>query len=86
MKSTETARTHRVRADFASENAVRGVIGRRRRQGNSSTTTIESVRRPSAGEQTAPSTDESPVLRRWSVAELIARAVTAPRAECVGRC
>jgi hypothetical protein len=85
MKSTETAHTHRVAA-FASENAVRGVIGRRRRQGNPSTTPIESVRRPSAGEQTAPSTGESPVLRRWSVAELIARAAPARRAEGMGHC
>jgi hypothetical protein len=86
MKSTETTRAHRVAGDFASENAVRGVIGRRRRQGNPSSTPIESVRRPRAGTQTAPSTGESPVLRRWSVAELIARAVPAPCAERVGPC
>jgi hypothetical protein len=85
MKSTEPTRTHFVAGDFVSENAVRGGIGRRRRRGNPSTPPTESVRRPITGAQTAPPTAESPVLRRWSVAELIARAVPAPRAERVSR-
>ena len=86
MKSTETTRTHFVPGDFVSENAVLGVIGRRRRQGNPSTIPTESVRRPIAVKDTASSSAASPVLRRWSVAELIARAVPAPRAERMGHC
>ncbi len=87
MKNTETTRTHThvVAGKFASETSVRNAI-RRRRQGNPSTTPIGSVTPQSSGEQAAPSTGESPVLRRWSVAELIARAVPVPRAEQVGPC
>lgn len=86
MMSTGTTRAHHVAGDFVSEDAVRSVFGSRRRQRTPSTTSTESVRRLIAGEDTAPSTGESPILRRWSVAELIARAVAAPRADGMGHC
>jgi hypothetical protein len=69
-------------ADFSSENSVRGVFGRRRR----TTPTNHSERpdrgpaKPSrTGQATSPPTARSAPLRRWSVAELVARAAAAPR-------
>jgi hypothetical protein len=86
MMTTDTTHSRFVAGDFVSEDAVRGALGRRRRQRNPSTTPTEAIRRPMTGEDTPLSAGESPVLRRWSVAELIARAVAARRADGMGYC
>ena len=77
----ESIRTQFFAGDFISENAVRGVFGRRRR----TPPTIPSeplaagpANPLTAGQSATPPTGEPPALRRWSVAELIARAVAAP--------
>jgi hypothetical protein len=91
--STEPTRTrtHFLAGDFSSENAVRGVGGRRRRQRTPSTTPTERVNGlpanpPVADEDTSPPAAAPRPLRRWSVAELIARAAAAPRADGIGHC
>ena len=78
----ESTRTQFLAGDFISENAVRGVFGRRRR--TPPTTPSEPVTAgpanpPTAGQNASPPAGGLRPLRRWSVAELIARAVAAPR-------
>jgi len=85
--TTDTTHNRFDAGAFVSVDAVRSASGRRRRRRNPSTTPTELMRRPMGGQDTPPSsTGESPVLRRWSVAELIARAVAARRAEGMGYC
>ena len=79
--SNEPTKTSVRAGDFISENAVRAVFGRQRP--TSSTTpahAMNGVPRHSsaAGGDTSAPTGGRRRLRRWSVAELIARAVTPP--------
>ena len=76
--SKEATRTDFPAGDFISENAVRAVFGRR--QPTSPGTPAHAVNgthSSAAGEDTAGPATGRP-LRRWSVAELIARAVAPP--------
>jgi hypothetical protein len=77
----ESTRTQFLAGDFISENAVRGVFGQRRP--TPPTTPSEPVTAgpanpPTAGQNGSPPAGGRRPLRRWSVAELIARAVAAP--------
>jgi len=88
--SKESTRTAFPAGDFISENAVRGVFRRRRRR-TPPTSATEPVHAapanpPTAGEDMSPAVGGPPPLRRWSVAELIARAVAAPPADGISRC
>jgi hypothetical protein len=77
----ELTRTHSIAGDFISENAVRGVFVRRRRMPPTTPTkpvTTLPANSPAAGDDTPSPTEGQRPLRRWSVAELIARAVVAP--------
>ena len=78
----ELTRTHCLAGDFISENAVRGVSVRRRRRPPTTPTKPASTlpaNSPAAGDDTSSPPGGQRPLRRWSVAELIARAVAAPR-------
>jgi hypothetical protein len=70
---------HNLTGDFISERAVRRATSRRRRAG-----AVAPAAAPAGGgtvRRATPSTASAArVLRRWSVAELIARAPTASRA------
>ncbi len=89
MSSTKSTRTHFLTGEFISEGGVRRVLGRRR------STSLTAPARAAAGLPANPSIaagqatplppDAPPPLRRWSVAELIARAVAAPHAP-IGHC
>jgi hypothetical protein len=73
--SNETTETRFLAGDFISENAVRGVLRRRRR---APTTQPEApnglpANPPTGSERASRPTDGPRPLRRWSVAELIAR-------------
>ena len=76
--SKEATRTDFPVGDFISENAVRGVFGRRR---HSSPTVprhaATAARARSRADNSAPVGGARP-LRRWFVAELVARTVTPP--------
>ncbi len=86
-ESTPTAFPAR---DLISENAVRGVFGRRweRTPPTSATEPVHAApaNPPTASEDISPAAGGPPPLRRWSVAELIARAVAAPPADGITRC
>jgi hypothetical protein len=76
----ELTRTHFVAGDLISENAGRCVFVRRRTPPTTLTkpATTLPANPPTAGEDTSlPAARQRP-LRRWSVAELIARAVATP--------
>lgn len=79
--SYETIRT-------AHEHAVRDGAGRRRRRTSPKTRTesVTPTNAPTTGDDSAPPASGRPPLRRWSVAELIARAVAAPTAERMSPC
>jgi hypothetical protein len=80
----ELTRTHFLAEDFISENAVLGVFVRRRRTPPRTPSKPASTRPaspPTAGQDTSPPAGGQRPLRRWSVAELIARAVAAPPAD-----
>jgi hypothetical protein len=79
--SKEPTRTEFPAGDFISENAVRTAFGRRRP--TSPTTPARAMtgvpkHSSAAGEDASASADGRRRLRRWSVAELIARAVAPP--------
>jgi hypothetical protein len=77
----ESTRTQTLSGDLISENPNRGVFGRRRRT-PSATASEPVIAGPSnpatAGQNATPPAGDRRPLRRWSVAELIARAVAAP--------
>jgi hypothetical protein len=78
--SNEPTNTVFPAGDFISENAVRAVFARRRP--TSPRIPADAVngipeRSSAAGADTSPSPSEARRLRRWSVAELIARSVAA---------
>jgi hypothetical protein len=75
--SKEPTRTDFPAGDFISENAVRAVFGRRR---PTSPRAVNGVPAHSSAtdEDASPPTGGARRLRRWSVAELIARAVAPP--------
>jgi hypothetical protein len=79
--SNETTKTRSQTGDFINETAVRGVFGRRRRtprRGDIEGTNGRSAD-PTIADRAATRTAGGPApLRRWSVAELIARAAAAP--------
>jgi hypothetical protein len=79
--SKEPTRTEFPAGDFISENAVRAVFGRRRP--TSPTTSARTgngvpARSPGTGGDGSGPAGGARRLRRWSVAELIARAVAPP--------
>jgi hypothetical protein len=79
--SKEPTKTDVPAGDFISENAVRAAFGRRRP--TSPTTAAHTANgmpeRPlAAGVDTTPTASGPRRLRRWSVAELLARAVAPP--------
>ncbi len=79
--TNESTETRLLAGDFISENAVRGVFGRRRRRPPTSPTEAPNsvpANTPTAVGDTSLSTYGLRPLRRWSVAELIARAGAAP--------
>jgi hypothetical protein len=88
--SKESIPTAFPAGDFISENAVRGVFGRRRRRTPPTSATepvhVVPANPPTTGENLPPAVGGRPPLRRWSVAELIARAVPAPPADGISRC
>ena len=77
--SREPTRTDVHAGDFISENAVRGVFARRRQ--SSPTTPVRGAGDVGADrpEDTSRRADRPRRLRRWSVAELIARSVAPPQ-------
>jgi hypothetical protein len=88
MNNEPTRTTQFLAGDSISENAVRGVFGGRRR--TPPTTPTEPVptgaaNPPNAGENKSPAARGLRPLRRWSVAELIARAVAAPSPDGTSR-
>jgi hypothetical protein len=67
--------------DFISENAVRGELDRRSRTlptDAADATDGRPTKLPTAADEASPRASRSRPLRRWSVAELIARAVVRP--------
>lgn len=80
--TNELTRNNFLTGDFISENAVRGVLGRRRRRAAPTTQTEPPNDLPAtpttASRKTSPPPDGPRALRRWSVAELIARAGAVP--------
>ena len=76
--SKETTRTDFPAGDFISENAVRGVFGRRRHSSPTVPAHTATAARGHCRADTSAPTGGARLLRRWSVAELIARAVTPP--------
>jgi len=83
--SPESTQTDFPAGDFTPEGAVRGVFGRRRRR-DAHRTPCQAAAAPLAGrsDQASSPSAEPRRLRRWSVAELIARAVPAPPGERMG--
>jgi hypothetical protein len=84
VMNKELTPTHLLAGDFVSENAVRGVFGHRRRTPSTTPTKPPSAlptNPPTAGGDTSPPAVGQRPLRRWSIAELIARAVAAPPAD-----
>jgi hypothetical protein len=82
--SRQSHRTAFHAGDFISDDAVRGVLGRRRL--NPQAIPTDPARGMAADSPTAADAASSPArrtapLRRWSVAELLARALATPPAE-----
>ena len=80
--SNETTRPRVPTGNFISEDAVRGALARRRRRRAPVTATepqsgVAANHRNAAERASSPAGDARP-LRRWSVAELIARAAGPP--------
>ena len=79
--SNEPARTEFPAGDFISENAVRAVFGRRRptsRTAPAHPVSAVPAHSSAAGANTSRPAGGGRRLRRWSVAELLARAVASP--------
>jgi hypothetical protein len=78
--SNETTEARVLAGDFMSESAPRGVFGRRRQRPPRTTKPPNGLpaNPTTAIGDTSPPTDGPGPLRRWSVAELIARAGAAP--------
>jgi hypothetical protein len=81
--NTRSKRAASHREDFISEDAVRGAFGRRRRtpQAGPADTADKAGRTvtvASAADGPSPSERRAVPLRRWSVAELMARAAARP--------
>ena len=73
--------------DFLSEGAVRDILGRRRAPPATPTHAVKglSADPPTAADEApSPATRAAP-LRRWSVAELVARALAQPSADGTSR-
>lgn len=73
--SKESTRTDFPAGDFISEGAVRAVFGRRRGSSPTTAAHIGNAVPAHSPEDTSGPADRERRLRRWSVAELIARAV-----------
>jgi hypothetical protein len=85
----ESTRTRFRAGEFISEDAVRGAFGRRPRTRPAHPAEAVgalAANRPIEREEASPTAGRPAPLRRWSVAELIARAVAAPPADAVGHC
>jgi hypothetical protein len=82
VTNQEFTKTRPPAADPISENAARGAFGRRRRRipptASREPVTAPPANPPTAGEDTSTRSAGPRPLRRWSVAELIARALAAP--------
>ena len=76
--SKEPIRTDFPAGDFISENAVRAVFGRRRATSPSPPAHADKAAAARSHEDASAVTGGQRRLRRWSVAELIARAVAPP--------
>jgi hypothetical protein len=79
--SKETTRTNFPAGDFISENAVPAVSGPRRPTPPTARARADNgvpPHSPAAGEETSSAASGARRLRRWSVAELIARALAPP--------
>ncbi len=72
--NNEPTRTRTLAEEIIAENALGSGLGRRRRNP------------PDAAKNPSPPAAGPPPLRRWSVAELIARAFAAPPADGMSRC
>jgi hypothetical protein len=87
--SNQSMQTEFLAGDFISEDAVRGAFSRRPRR-PWRTTALQP--QATAADPVSPTTPPVPPrvgsrpLRRWSVAELIARAVPAPSVDRVRHC
>jgi hypothetical protein len=81
--SNEIIQTHTRARAFTPHHAARdrGVRRRRRTSPKTPTEPVTPTNSPIAGEDTSPPASGRPPLRRWSVAELVARAVAAPTAD-----
>ncbi len=75
---SKQSRTHNLTGDFIPEPAVRRATVRRRRAG-AVAPPVASAARGTARRATPGAASAARVLRRWSVAELIARAATVRR-------
>jgi hypothetical protein len=88
--TNESTRTQFLAGDFISENAVRGVFGRRRRRTQPTPLARPVDGQPANGPTVAADTSRRAgapgPLRRWSVAELLARALATPPTDAVGHC
>ena len=85
--SSQATPTDFPAGDSPSASAVRGAFTRRRRRApGSPVNQVDGVpaRPPGPGRDGSAPTAGSRRLRRWSVAELVARAVVAPRTEGMG--
>ncbi len=82
--NSESTGTHPHAGDFITENAVRGALGRWRRTPPATSTDaangLPADPSPPADEASSTARRTAP-LRRWSVYELIARALTPPPAD-----
>lgn len=78
--TNESNRTHVPSEDFISETALRGVFGRRRRRRVTASEAHDTLPTapPELDEGTSPPAPRARTLRRWSVAELVARAAGTP--------
>lgn len=76
--SKEPTRTDFPAGDFISENAVRAMFGRRRPTSPNTRAHTDKAAAARSHEDASATTGSPRRLRRWSVAELIARAVAPP--------
>jgi hypothetical protein len=76
--STKPTKTEFPAGDFISENAVRAVFGRRRPTTPTTPARANGPHSSAAGHDTTTPAGQTRHLRRWSVAELIARAIAPP--------
>ena len=85
--SYETIPTDSRASESTPDHAVHDGVGGRWRRTPQKTRTqpVTPTHSPIAGEDTSPPATGRPPLRRWSVAELVARAVAAPTADRMSR-